>query len=150
MDDCFVCRKQHGLEPVPGGFIYEDDLICAGHCWSPEEGHSPYLAAFIVEPRRHVLSWADLTDGEARMLGAVIRDVSRVQRALLGAEHNYVFVLGHQVPHLHVWVMPRFPGTPREYWGLGLFDWPDRPSGNAAEVEALCARVRLYMEQSAG
>jgi hypothetical protein len=20
-------------------------------------------------------------------------------------------------PHLHLWIVPRYPGTPREYWG---------------------------------
>jgi len=140
--DCFVCRKHRGLEPVPGGAIFEDELIFAGHSWSVSDGSTAYAGAFIVEPKRHVPGWAELTDEEAGAMGTVMRDVSKAMQESLGAEHVYVFVLGHHVPHLHVWLVPRFPGTPREFWGLQLFEWPDRPMGGAAEVEAVCEQIR--------
>jgi len=36
--DCFVCRKQRGEVSVPGGVIYEDDLISISHAqlWGDE------------------------------------------------------------------------------------------------------------------
>ncbi|MFN2148160.1 MAG: HIT family protein [Anaerolineales bacterium] len=139
---CFVCQKHRGLIQVPGGAVFEDDRVFAGHAWSVEASESPYLGAFIVEPKRHIPSWADLDDPEAGCIGVVIRDVARALRAELEAEHIYVFVMGHNVPHLHVWVVPRFHDTPREYWGFELFNWPDRPVGGAADVEAVCERIR--------
>jgi len=40
-----------------------------------------------------------------------------------GAERIYLEVLGHHVPHLHVWVVPRYPGIPDQYVGLQLLEW---------------------------
>jgi histidine triad (HIT) family protein len=144
-DICFVCRKHRSEEIVPGGAIYEDDLVFSGHSWSVEEACTPYLGSFIVEPKRHLSSWAELDDEEAGRLGRVIRDVSRALKRVAGAEHIYVFVLGHNVPHLHVWVLPRFPDTPREFWGLKLFEWPEKPEGIAGDVEELCGKMRRAM-----
>ncbi len=47
--------------------------------------------------------------------------------------------------HIHVWVVPRYPGTPREYWGMRVDEWPEAPRGGAEEVAALCERVRAYL-----
>ena len=143
LETCFVCRKHQGLVVVPGGPVYEDDLIYAGHVWDVAAMEAPYLGAMIVEPKRHLPTWAELTDLESERMGRVIRDVSLALKRNLDAEHIYVFVLGHQVPHLHVWVVPRYAGTPREYWGFGLFEWPNRPQGGAVEVESICSRIQI-------
>jgi len=142
---CFICRKHQGLEAVPGGSVYEDDLVFSGHSWSVEENKTPYLGGFIVEPKRHVLSWADLNDAEADRIGRVIRDVSAALKETVNAEHIYIFVLGHNIPHLHIWVIPRYPGTPREYWGIRIFEWSDRPAGTREEVKELIRKVRAAM-----
>jgi histidine triad (HIT) family protein len=42
-----------------------------------------------------------------------------------------------QVPHLHVHLLPPYPGTPREYWWDRVDEWPDAPPGDATEVEEL-------------
>ncbi len=143
--DCFICRKHRGLEAIPGGPIYEDDLVFSGHSWSSEDQTSPYLGGFIVEPKRHVRGWAELNDLEAETVGRVIRDVAKALMGEVGVEHVYVFVLGHHVPHLHIWVVPRYAETPREYWGFSIFDWPGRPSGGTEQVEELCERIRARM-----
>jgi histidine triad (HIT) family protein len=113
--DWFVCRKHQGLEFVPGGPIYEDELVFSSHSWSVENNETPYIGGFIVEPKRHVPSWAELEDAEAERIGRVIRDVSKALQQVLEAEHINVFVLGHHVMHLHNWVVPRYAGIPREY-----------------------------------
>jgi histidine triad (HIT) family protein len=142
---CFVCRKHRGLEIVPGGAVFEDNLVFSGHSWLVEDAKTPYLGGFIVEPKRHVPTWAELSDDEAGRMGRVIRDVSRALNSVLDAEHIYVFVVGHQVHHLHVWVLPRYRDTPREYWGFQIFDWPDLPQGTESDVEQLCAQIRAAM-----
>jgi histidine triad (HIT) family protein len=144
-ETCFSCRKHKGLELVPGGPVYEDETVFSGHSWSIEDQSTPYLGGFIVEPKRHLPTWAELNDKEAETIGRVIRDVSRTLKKLLNAEHIYVFVLGHHVPHLHVWVVPRYPDTPREYWGMDVFEWPDRPMGGKEEVEEICKKVRSLL-----
>jgi histidine triad (HIT) family protein len=61
------------------------------------------------------------------------------------AEHIYSFVLGDHVPHLHIWVMTRYPGTPQEYWGMRVAEWPEAPTGGAQEIAALCERLQLHL-----
>ncbi len=61
------------------------------------------------------------------------------------AEHVSVFVLGQHVDHLRVWPVPRYPGTPPESWPMRLAEWPDAPKGDAAQIAALCARVRACL-----
>ena len=63
---CLVCRKHRGGIAVPGGIIFEDDLVSISHAqlWGEEKDH--YLGHVFVEARRHVPELADLTEQEAR------------------------------------------------------------------------------------
>ncbi len=146
---CFVCRKHQGEEVVPGGPIYQDDLVYASHA-APLEGDQAYLGWCLVEPRRHAPGLADLTDEEARAVGLLVARLSRALKAELQAEHVYAFVLGHHVDHLHVHLVARHPGTPREYWGGRVDEWPDAPKGDEAQIAALVARLRARLEAYAG
>jgi histidine triad (HIT) family protein len=143
--DCFICRKHRGEILIPGGAIYEDDLVYAGHDSIPESQSIAYLGSLLVEPKRHVPGLADLTDNEAQAIGLLVTRLSRALMARERAQHIYSFVLGHHVPHLHVWVIPRYPGTPREYWGTRVDEWPEAPKGGAQEIAALCERIRVHL-----
>jgi histidine triad (HIT) family protein len=147
-DDCFVCRKHRGEEAAPGGAIYADPLVYASHVGVPPEGHA-YLGWCFVEPRRHVAGLAGLTDDEAQAIGRLAARLSRAIRDELQAEHVYAFVLGDRVPHLHVHIIPRHPGTPREYWGVRVDEWPDAPRGDKATIAALVARLRARLLEEA-
>jgi hypothetical protein len=59
-------------------------------------------------------------------------------RDVKGAEHVYSFVFGELKQHLHIQVVPRYPGTPREYWGTRVTEWPEARRGG---VEAMAAVV---------
>jgi histidine triad (HIT) family protein len=147
-DDCFVCRKHRGQEPVPGGPIYQDDLLFVSHI-APPPGGEAYLGWCFVEPRRHVPGLADLTDEEAAALGRLVARLSRALQTELDAEHVYAFVLGDAVPHLHVHVVARHRGAPREYWGVHVDEWPGAPTADVAGIGAWVARwrARLAMDE---
>ncbi|HJW84721.1 MAG TPA: HIT domain-containing protein, partial [Anaerolineae bacterium] len=119
----------------------------AGHIFIPDGQASAYLGSLVVEPKRHVPGLADLTDGEAQAIGLLVARLSRGLKSSEGAEHVYLFVLGHQVAHLHVFVVPRYPGTPREYWGMRVDEWPGAPRGGLADIIALCERLRANLFQ---
>ena len=87
-ESCFACRKHAGLEFVPGGSVYEDELVFSGHSWSAEDQQTPYLGGFIVEPKRHLPTWAELNDEESERIGKVIRDVSRALKTIVDAENR--------------------------------------------------------------
>lgn len=148
--DCLVCRKHRGEIATPGGIIFEDDLISISHAqvWGEEKDH--YLGHVIVESRRHVPELADLTGQEAQAIGLW---VSRVAKALLqaeGMEHVYSFFIGDGVPHVHVHVIGRRPGAPREYWGPKVDDWPAAPRGGEAEIAQVADRLRAYLSEHYG
>jgi histidine triad (HIT) family protein len=144
--DCLVCRKHRGDFTIPGGAIYEDDQVYAGHAQIREGQATAYLGYLMAEPKRHAPGLADLSDVEAQALGLLVARLSRALQASESAEHVYAFVLGDLVPHLHIHVVPRYPGAPREYWGVHVDDWPDAPRGGPEEMAAVCARLRASLE----
>lgn len=145
--DCFVCRKHRGETETPGVSIYQDELLYAGHAEFPTGEDKAYLGYLMVEPRRHVPGLVELTDKEAQALGLLVARLSRALKECEGAEHVYAFVLGDRVPHLHVHLVPRYPGAPPEYWGVRVDEWPDAPRGDADELEALCLRLRRHLAE---
>ncbi len=144
--DCFICRKHRDEISVPGGAIYEDDWVYAGHAQIHEGQTVAYLGYLMVEPKRHVSGLPDLTDREAQSLGLWVARLSRALKISEGAEHVYAFVLGDRVHHLHIHVVPRYPGAPREYWGVHVDEWPDAPHGGPREIAELCARLRSHLQ----
>jgi diadenosine tetraphosphate (Ap4A) HIT family hydrolase len=94
-----------------------------------------------VEPRRHVAELGELTAAESESLGRLMASASRALQASEGADHVYAAVIGHGVAHLHVHLIARYPGAPREYWWTRVDEWPEAPRGGAAEVEALVERL---------
>jgi histidine triad (HIT) family protein len=145
-DDCPICRKHRGDLPTPGGPVYEDELIFAGHSFDLEgTGAETYLGHLLIEPKRHVPGLADLTGDEATLVGRLAASLARALKESEGAEHVYSAVIGHHVPHLHVHVFPRYPGTPPEYSFTTVDDWEGAPKGRADEIAAVSTRLRAQL-----
>lgn len=144
--DCLICRKQRGESPPPGGTLYQDEFVHASHAHFAEGQATQYLGWLVVETRRHIPGLDELTDGESKALGLMIARLSRALKATSEAEHIYAFVLGHGVPHLHVHLLPRYPGTPREYWGVRVDEWPAAPRGGQEQIQSLCDRLRARLK----
>jgi diadenosine tetraphosphate (Ap4A) HIT family hydrolase len=151
--DCFVCRKHRDRGPMlPGGPVAEDELVLVSHIVTPDvlgtSGTTAYLGHLFVEPRRHAPGLADLTDAEAASMGQWCSRASRALREVAGAEHVYAAVIGDAVPHLHVHLLPRFPGTPREYWWTRVDEWPQARRGDRTEIAALVGQLRDFLAGS--
>jgi len=140
-----VCRKHRGEIVVPGGAVFSDRLIYAGHASMPVGQTTAYPGILVIEPLRHISGPEDLTDREARALGVQLARLSKALMACTDAEHVYIFRFGHHVPHLHIFLVPRYPGTPREYWGVRVDEWPDGPRAAPHDIEALCDRIRSFL-----
>ena len=110
----FHLQKHKGNIIVPGGAIYEDELVYVGHVhWDSEE---TYLGYVMIDIKRHVPGLAELTDEEAKAFGLITSRVSKALKESEGAEHIYTFVSGNGVPHMHMHIIPRYPNTPKEFW----------------------------------
>ena len=144
--ECPVCRKHKGEVAIAGGVIFENDLLYISHAqrWGDETDH--YLGHVFVEPKRHVAEIADLTDEEAQAIGLFTSKVAKALLRTQSMEHIYTFVLGDGVPHVHVHVIGRYVGAPREYWGPKVDEWPQAPKGNDAEITQVAERIRVFLK----
>jgi histidine triad (HIT) family protein len=149
---CFVCRKHRDRGSlVPGGPVAEDELILVSHVSPDAPGSNSsaiYLGHLVVEPLRHAPGLADLNEAEARAAGTWCTRASRALVEVAGAEHVYAAVIGDAIPHLHVHLIPRYPGTPREYWWMRVREWPDARRGGLAEISAFVRELRDYLADS--
>lgn len=146
-DKCFICEKHDRGADVPGGVIYDDGVIYAGHT-HPLDAEDAALGYLMVEPRRHVSLLGDLTDEEAAAMGVVVNRLSRALRDVIGAEHVYSFVFGDRVPHLHVHLAPRYPGTPPGLFGLGAVHIQRSKAvrrGAVKDIDQVCSRLRATL-----
>ena len=146
-DKCFICRKHDRGADVPGGVIYDDGVIYAGHT-HPLDAEDAALGYLMVEPRRHVSLLGDMTDEEAAAIGVVVNRLSRALREVVGAEHVYSFVFGDRVPHLHFHLAPRYPGTPPDLFGLGAVHIQRSKAvrrGAVKDIDQVCNRLRAAL-----
>jgi diadenosine tetraphosphate (Ap4A) HIT family hydrolase len=133
---CSICARIAG-----GDLLFADAHVVVEHL-APGEDGTAYLGYLFVETRRHVPALADLDPDEAAAVGRAAARVAHALRAG-GAEHVYAAVIGHHVDHVHLHVIARHPGTPREYWWTRVDEWPDAPRGDAAAIADFCARLGL-------
>ena len=141
---CLICAKHRDLDALPGGAIAADGHAVLTHLPLGSQ-ESVYLGYLMVEARRHVPGLGDLTADEAASVGRLASGAARALTQVTGAEHVYAAVIGHGVEHFHMHVIPRYPGTPREYWWTRVDEWPDAPRGGAPEIAALTRRLRSLL-----
>ena len=119
---CLVCKEHLGEVPVPGGLRIVEPGVITFHV-PPEKDELIYLGHLLVTPQRHVADFSGLEDAEA---GAVGIEIMRWSAALkeAGAERVYTATIGHGVAHLHVHLLPRWAGTPKNVPWHSIDDWP--------------------------
>jgi histidine triad (HIT) family protein len=142
MTDCLVCQENSGEVEVPGGFLHSDEWTIVFHAL-PFRSSKVYPGHLLITSRRHALDYADLRDDEAASVG---REIAKWSRALksVGAERVYVAAVGHGFPHLHVNLLPRWPGTPDDVPWYAVDDWTGAARVGFAEAEALASRLRTF------
>src|SRR5215831_18105258 len=141
-DECLVCRELRGDVAVPGGFLLRDGAVTAFHLPPLDERGGPYLGHLLIVTDRHVARLGDLGDDESAAVG---RTATRLARALTeagGAEWVYSAVIGTGVPHFHLHLIPRYPGTPRDVVWHEVSQWDRAPRGGAKEISELANRLR--------
>jgi len=141
---CFICDKQAKGDEAEGGVLYEDDLVYVGHMHTMGSP-TVYRGYLMVETKRHVAGLGELSDDEAAAVGRLVNRASRALRDAAGADHVFAFVYGTGVPHLHVHLAPRYPDTPREFWGPRIREWPDAPAVDRNSMRRFIDELRGYL-----
>ncbi len=99
--ECVFCRIVAG--ELPSDILYQDDEVMAFRDINP-------LAPthVLIIPKRHINSLADLSDGEAQIIGHMAEVANRLARQEGIARKGYRLVVssgedgGQVVPHLHM------------------------------------------------
>lgn len=143
-ETCLLCAEVAGNVELPGGFLTVSNSVGAFHL--PEQsidglvlrGHS------MVSSIRHTPNFGTLTDVEAAEVGQTVAAVSRALTRL-GAEHVYVAAIGHSHPHLHVHVIPRWPGVDPSVEWFAVRDEPGPHRVGRSGAELFAAQMRGLM-----
>ena len=103
MDDCLFCKICRG--EIPSAKLYEDEEILAFKDIDPQ---APIH--FLVVPKRHITSAAELTPEDGPLLGNIYAAIARIC-AEQGVKDGYRVVTnvgrdgGQSVSHLHFHVL---------------------------------------------
>jgi diadenosine tetraphosphate (Ap4A) HIT family hydrolase len=129
---CLACDVLAGRIEPPGGTIYEDEGWVVDHSISPVA----LRGWLIVKPRRHVENFGELTDEEAVRFGPISRSAAAAVQKGLGAERVYVCSFGEEWRHVHVHVVPRYPGMEPMSWELLGEMWSGASKWGCSDEEA--------------
>ena len=118
---------------LPGRFVWRDDRVVAFLSIEPmRPGH------VLVVPREEVDHWIDLDPALASHLFGVAQQIGRAQRLEWNPLRVGVLIVGEEVPHVHIHVVPI--NNPGELSFAGI----DRsPSADALDDAANRLRARL-------
>ena len=109
--DCFVCRKQEGIEPPPtGGYIVEGKYFLVEH--APLK--MSHVGTVIIQSRRHLLDFGEMTSAESTEFGSIMRRLVPAVKAVTGAHRIYFLSVNEHAPHFHLWLVPKKKNTTLE------------------------------------
>ena len=99
MSNCLFCRIIAG--EIPASKVHEDERVVAFLSIEPMmPGHT------LVVPRDEVDHWIDLDPDLAAHLFQVSQTIGKAQMAAFTARRIGVMIVGDEVPHVHLHVVP--------------------------------------------
>jgi diadenosine tetraphosphate (Ap4A) HIT family hydrolase len=146
--DCNMCRQQDGLKtgseildaPRPGGYIVEDEHFVAQH--APLESSS--AGSVIIEARRHLLDFGEMTSVESSDLGSVLHRLVPAIKAVAGVERVYYLALMERVAHFHLWLVPK--KDIGELRGVDYLAQQPPLTASFKEAESMSQKIRAKFE----
>jgi diadenosine tetraphosphate (Ap4A) HIT family hydrolase len=126
--DCNICRKQDGLKtgselldvPRPGGHI--------------------------VEARRHLLDFGEMTPAELAEFGSTLHRLVPAVKAATGVQRVYFLALMERAPHFHLWLVPK--KNEGELRGVAYLAQQPPLTTSYSAAEAMSRKIREQFGQS--
>ena len=148
--DCHICMKQDGVKtgvalmdaPLPGGYIVEREHFLAEHAPLVESS----AGTVIVEARRHLLDFGEMTAGENAELGAILHQLIPAIKAVTGVDRVYYLAVMEHSPHFHLWLVPRKGDG--DLRGLAYLAQQPPLACSFGEAEEASRKIRAEFEKS--
>ncbi len=118
-----------------GGYIVETEHFIAEHA----SLNLSTAETVIVEARRHLLDFGEMTEVESGDLGGILHRLVPAIKAATGAHRVYFLALMERAPHFHLWLVPKQDGT--EPKGVEYLAQPPGPA-SPSDAEAMARRIR--------
>ena len=121
-EDCIFCKI--GAGEIPAKKVYEDDDYIAVLDINPmSKGHT------LLVTKQHYANFLDVPPEDAKELFAKVQMLSATLKEKLGAQLIYLMVMGDEVPHVHVHMIP--------FYGEKLFQTLNKDESDLDEVLGL-------------
>jgi diadenosine tetraphosphate (Ap4A) HIT family hydrolase len=148
--DCNICRKQDGLKtgselldvPIPGGYVVEDEHFLVEHAPLQESS----AGTLIVEARRHLLDFGEMTPTESAELGSILHRLIPAIKAATGVQRVYYLAVMERAPHFHLWLVPK--KNEAELRGLAYLAQQPPLTTSFSAAEAMAQKIRAELEPS--
>jgi diadenosine tetraphosphate (Ap4A) HIT family hydrolase len=128
--------------PIPGGYVVEGENFLVEHAPLQESS----AGTVIVEARRHLLDFGEMTPTESAELGSVLHRLVPAVKAATGVERVYYLALMERAAHFHLWLVPK-----KDEGDLRGVDYlAQRPplSASYTDAEAMSRKIRAELEPS--
>ncbi len=148
--DCNICRQQDGLKtgsklldaPRPAGYIVDGEHFLVEH--APLQSSS--AGTVIVEARRHLLDFGEMTPAESAELGAVLHRLVPAVKAATGVERVYYLALMERAAHFHLWLVPK--KDEGDLRGVAYLAQQPPLTASLNAAEAMSQKIRADFESS--
>jgi diadenosine tetraphosphate (Ap4A) HIT family hydrolase len=148
--DCNICRQQDGLKtgsklldaPRPSGYIVEGKNFLVQH--APLQSAS--AGTVIVEARRHLLDFGEMTPDEIAEFGSIAHRLVPAVKAATGVERVYLLALMERAPHFHLWFIPK--KNEGDLRGMAYMAQQPPLTASLSEAEAMSTKIRSEFESS--
>jgi len=128
MNECIFCKIVAG--DIPAAKIFEDDKILVFLDINPvNKGH------LLIIPKDHHQMMVDTPDELVAYIFVKAKELMKVIQKAVAADFVIVSVVGIDVPHFHVHLVPRYKDDGLDNW------WPTKKY-EEGEVEEYSAQIK--------
>ncbi|MFH1683152.1 MAG: HIT family protein [Candidatus Woesearchaeota archaeon] len=130
MENCIFCKI--AKKEIPAQVVYEDDAFLAFLDIQPRNpGHT------LVIPKKHYRWVWDIQEEYS----VVVNKIANALKKAFQTELVISFVLGEEVPHAHIHLVPRFPDD-----GHGaLIDLSKIKKFSKEELEEITEKIKTFL-----
>lgn len=128
MEDCIFCKIVKGK--VPATVVHEDDNSIAFLDIQPTaKGH------VLVIPKTHIVTMTDASNHDISEIFALVKNLMTRMKSNLPCDYVQISVVGEQVPHFHIHLIPRYHNDNFPSWPTTKYESADEMTSYANKIK---------------